>query len=83
MGIKVGKLSPPTQPPRPSSNGSNTNHHSVPQLSETPSLLSKQNGLDENISATNLSSQVLKGMLIFLNVAILGFVKPWFVCVVN
>lgn len=60
IGSKVGKLSPPTQPPRPSSNGSNNSHHSVPPLSETPSLLSKQNGLDENISATNLSSQVLK-----------------------
>ena len=62
IGSKIGK----STPPRPSSNGSNSSHQSVSPLSDTSTPLSKQNGWDENPTATDMPSQVLKGMLILL-----------------
>lgn len=62
IGSKIGK----SPPPRPPSNGSNSSHQSVSPLSDSTTPLSKQNGWDENPTATDMPSQVLKGMLILL-----------------
>ena len=62
IGSKIGK----SPPPRRSSSGSNSSHQSVSPLSDSTAPLSKQNGWDENPTATDMPSQVLKGMLILL-----------------
>ena len=62
IGSRIGKL----PPPRPSSNGSNSSHQSASPVSDSSASLSKQNGWDENPTASDMPSQVLKGMLILL-----------------
>lgn len=59
IGSKIGK----SPPPRPPSTGSNHSHQSSSPLSDSSGSLPKQNGWDEQTAASDLPSQVLKGIL--------------------
>ena len=79
IGIKIGK----SPPPRPSSNGSSSSHQSVSPLSDSSTSQSKQNGWEENTTTSDVPSQVLKGMFVFLadvtfdSVPVLCFFFRW------